>query len=70
MGRFTKMAEREDSELDANIETAKHCVTAWNGNENDFYAVLAGVDAYFEKRFRKENPELKGWYHIRKPTGA
>lgn len=50
--KFTKMVDRTDKELEITINDA----IAGYGRE-PFYLMLAGIDAYFEKRRRKEAAE-------------
>jgi hypothetical protein len=54
VGRFTKMRDRFDDEIENNIQDA---VTHCRDKGLDFYVILTGIDAYFEKRKRKEEGE-------------
>jgi hypothetical protein len=54
VGRFTKMRDRFDDEIENNIQDA---VTHCRDKGLDFYVILTGIDAYFEKRKRKEESE-------------
>jgi hypothetical protein len=51
MSRFTKMRDRDADELENNIHEG---VAEAKRAGLDFYKILAGVDAYFEKRRRKD----------------
>lgn len=66
---FKKIVEYTSEELDAAVRDAE-------GRIPDFYVILKGVDAYFERRKRKENsgisPPLNpsGDGSFRGPDGA
>lgn len=55
-GRFKKIWDRNDLELEATIEEAReHC-----GQKGlDFFKILSGIDAYIEKRKRKDGMGLQ-----------
>jgi hypothetical protein len=50
-GRFKKIWQRTDQQLEINIQSAVDDCKQFG---LDFYIILTGIDAYFEKRKRKE----------------
>jgi len=64
-GRFKKIHERNSLELE---ETIQEGITHFASKSVDGYKVISLADAYFEKRFRKENPTMVCWYKPRPAT--
>lgn len=54
-GRFKKIWERTDQQLEINIQSAIDDCKQFG---LDFYVILTGIDAYQEKRRRKEGITL------------